>query len=688
MDLNPSDRLALRNALEKLSASASAMASASDDIKNLVARLEPQETSLVDATAAPTSAPQSQAEPEFGPLIYEMSSATGPLTLHGRSNQIPRFARHRALDPESEGWPLGVDKQRAQAPAYPRPVRPARPAKPPLTSEEKIMRGVAIGGGVITVAGVILLVSVAIQRGWLGPLGRVIGAYLLAILLIGAAYYVQKRGTRTEALVALTVTSQIAFLATTSAVIFILDWWPAGIGSFVALIGNIAFLMVGRMWSLSKLEKAAAQGHAVYVGAIAVSGVSSLMFAATYDSWWPIFSILAALILSYRISTDIIRGGIALIAVILQFILVNTWLGEQWPAAILGSATALLLVAFTLWDPLKITATNKEDIALEEYWRSFETNPISTWVGTVAPVIIVVFTSATYIHLGWQWFALIPACGVALLGILALHSADSAAGESQRIARLTSVVGLALTAGTFVQLFYGLLPTNPLFVMVFLIAGAGLFMWLHTLPAERHLGVVPWVAWLLAAVAMTGVLLRNVVTVSPLWLTDTSALIQALLILVFIAATVYVRRGFYGHKLRLQILVGLTLLTLSAISIVTITTFIGHLIAGNAGMMLGFLIGHATVSILWMVIAAALMLNRKLLDAPGALWTGVGLAVAGTIKLVFFDLVALSGVPRAIAFLLSGIALLTIAAMRGRRTAENKSSTTTDTKADTPTGAL
>src|SRR5699024_4866991 len=113
----------------------------------------------------------------------------------------------------------------------------ARPAKPPMTSEEKIMRGVAIGGGVITVAGVILLVSVAIQRGWLGPLGRVIGAYLLAVLLLGAAHYVRKRGTRVEALVALTVTSQIAFLATTSAIIFILEWWPPGLGSLVALIG-------------------------------------------------------------------------------------------------------------------------------------------------------------------------------------------------------------------------------------------------------------------------------------------------------------------------------------------------------------------------------------------------------------------------------------------------------------------
>lgn len=674
MDMNPSDRLALRTALEKLSASATAMASASNDIKDLVARLDAQEMSLIDAnpapTPAPTAPPEAQLEPQ--PLVYETASTAPALAAVSGTNRIPRFVRHRALDPASEGWPLGVEKQKVQAPAYPRPIRPARPAKPPMTSEEKIMRGVAIGGGMITVAGVILLVSVAIQRGWLGPLGRVIGAYLLAVLLLGAAHYVRKRGTRVEALVALTVTSQIAFLATTSAIIFILEWWPPGLGSLVALIGNIGFLMVGRLWSLSKTEKSAAEGHTVFVGAIAVSGFSAILFALSADAWWPIFSLVAALLLSYRISTNIIRASMAAFAVILQFVLSASWQTMEWPATIVGTITAVLLVALTLWDPFKITATNSHDIALEEYWRSFETNPVSTWVGAVSPVLIVFITTSMFIAVDWPWLALIPACAVAALGIFALRSSDTASIENQRMSRLIAVVGLALIAETFVQLFYGDLPTNPLLVMVFLIAGAALFMWLRMLPTQRQLGVVPWVAWLIAAAAMTGVLLRNVVSISPLWLTDTQALIQALLILVFIVATIQVRRSFYGHKLWLQILVGLTLLTLSAISIVTTTTFIGRLIAGNAGMMLGFLIGHATVSILWMVIAAALMLNRKLLDAPGALWTGVGLAVAGTFKLVFFDLVALSGVPRAIAFLLSGIALLTIAAMRGRRTSENK----------------
>ncbi|ALC05753.1 hypothetical protein CDES_06680 [Corynebacterium deserti GIMN1.010] len=653
MDPNSADRMALRAALEKLSASASAMAEASNEIKDVVARLE---TPLVDAAPHPTPSP----------TPAEVQDSAPPLLIGSDIVDIPRRVAHLSIAPGDEGWPLGVDKRRL-APHYPRPTRPAKPAKPPLSSEEKIMRGVAIGGGIITVAGVILLVSVAIQRGWLGPLGRVIGAYLLALALLAAASYVRKRGTRVEAIVALTTTSHLAAIATTSAVVFILDWWPPLIGSAVILAINIGFLLIGRVWADGK--------HPVFISALLVSGLCALMFPFAYDAWLPIFSIVAALVVSYRVSSDITRSIAALFGVLIQFTLLMTWPEQPWPAALTGVTTTLLLVGLTLWDPPQADGESQKDIAVEEYWRSFETNTVTTWVSTVAPIIIAIITTFIFANIDWPWLALIAPIGMAAMGVAA-HFGNSTTQnahlETTRIAHLVAVAGLALIAGTFVQVFYSELPTKPIYVMVFLIAGAALFMWMRTLVNGHDMGVVPWVAWLIASVAMTGVLLRNVVALSPLWLTDIEALIPAVLILVFIYTTIAARRVFYGRALWLQLAVGLVLLTQSAISIVTITTFLGNLIAGNVGMMLGFLIGHAAVSILWMVIAAALMLNRKLLDSPGALWTGVGLAVAGTIKLVFFDLVALSGVPRAIAFLLSGIALLTIASMRGRKTAEIK----------------
>lgn len=685
--------MALRVALEKLSASASAMAEASQDINALVSRMdslpqaEPARTPIHVTPAATVSSAPPTAQPVLPKNV--------PSILGGTMELPERWAI-----PAAEPTATRADDAPEPAPVlkpYPRPQRPLQPAKPAMTTEEKIMRAVSIGGAAITIAGIILLVSVAIQRGWLGPLGRVVGAYLIGAILFGAASWLGKRGTRVEAIIALVLTAQIAFIATTAALIYVLEWWPPGLGSLVILLSNIAFLAVAAAWSgLTQKEdwESHAAGRSVFLAVSIVTGLMAWFFATGTDAWWPTLGIIAALLLSYTVADSRIRLGLAALAVFLQFILISSWDQMSLVAACIGIVTPVLLVALTLWDPVKTRAEDTTDIRLAEYWRSFETNPTASWVGVAAPVPIIICLALPLIELDAIWFTLMPAVIIAGMGVFAALSsrtaqnqeasplyAESTPVEYQRIARLIAVTGMALIAAILVGirynnsvmnepagLFNGTLP-----VMIYLLAGAALFLWLRNLPEQYNFGIVPWVAWLLGAVVITGVLFRNVITLTPLWLTDTSALIQAVLILVFIGATVLAREHFSGRELWLQLLVGATMLYLSATAIVTITTYLGNLIVQEIGMHLGFLVGHATVSIIWMVIAAVLMLHRSLLTQPGALWTGVGLAVAGTVKLVFFDLVALSGVPRAIAFLLSGLALLTIAALRGRRTGENRS---------------
>lgn len=707
MNFTQRDRLALRSALSKLSASASAMAEASQEIDALVSRMD-----TADRPAGAT-----------GPLVDAAPTPTREVPSGvpgGVSAAASPPATPPAVAPQPTPRPTTPVAQRAPVP-YPRPPKPTRPVKPPMTTEEKIMRGVAIGGAAITIAGIILLVSVAIQRGWLGPLGRVVGAYLVGALLFGAAVWLRKRGTRVEGIIALMVTAQIAFVATTSALIFILEWWPPGLGSLVVLLGNAAFLVVAATWaglgrklglgsggergvSLSddkKGGKARAEARSVLLAVAIVTALVAWMFAVSFDAWWPIAGIIVALLASYTVADNRIRLSMAIMATILQFLLISSSDALMLPAACVGIITPVLLVVLTLWDPVKPRGSDSSQIALAEYWRSFETDPVAAWVGVVLPVPIVACLSIPLIRLDAVWFTLLPAVLIAAIGLFAVLAdrptqaeglyASTTPVEYQRIARLIAVMGLALVAAVLVGIRYNGPPMEPgqfldgsLPVLVYLIAGSALFVWLRRLPSERNLGVVPWVAWLLGAVAITGVLFRHVVVLAPVWLTDTSALIQAVLILGFIAATVLARESFYHRPLWLQLLVGATMLYLSATAIVTITTYVGNLVGGNTGMHLGFLIGHATVSILWMVLAAVLMLHRSLLTEPGALWTGVGLAVAGTVKLVFFDLVALSGVPRAIAFLLSGLALLAIASLRGRRTGDAQRDDDSDGPGDRP----
>lgn len=661
MDLNPRDRLALRAALAKLSASAEALAEASQQISGLITELAVP--TLVDAPAAPPTSAVPVPAPARQP----------------RQVTVPRRVPHLSPDPGSASWPYTGREHPAKtpvhgpAPRYPVPAGAPAPLKAPMSTEAKIMRGVAIGGAAITIAGIILLVSVAVQRGWLGPLGRVIGSYLLAAALFGAAAWLRSRSGRTEAVVALTVTSQVAATATTFALGFTLEWWPPGITGAVILAINAGYLLLGRFWS-GPAEHDQARDTAVFTGAAVLTGLIAWLFSPLPQAPLPLYGVLVALLLSWGRSTRMLRGVLAAFAVALQLLCIDAV--QVLPhVTVLGVITPVVLAVLTLRDPLPPRHPDRGEQSARRYWLLFESHPVAAWAGAVAPALIVLALGPILVLRPGIWWLLAPAIGIALAGVLALdRDRVPATVHTRRSATLISVTGLSLIAVALVFIRYNgpvmtpqarLLDVLP--VLVFMLGGGALLLWQRTLPTDRSPGVVPWLVWLAAAVAITGVLFRNVVTLSPVWLTDTSALIQALAILVFITAVVLARATFYHQPLWLQLLVGSALLYLSATAIVTVVTFLGHALAGTAGMHLGFVIGHAGVSILWMGLAAGLMLSRRLLEEPGALWTGVALAVAGTLKLVFFDLVALEGVPRAIAFLLSGIALLSIAAMRGRR---------------------
>lgn len=675
MDLNPLDRITLKAAMEKLTASASALEEARKDINSLLLRLDA-------APAGQAASLESAEEAEVAEHSLTAAGSVGHLRELEPQElaQLPRNAPHFTPVPTHAGWsyPPATPPAPTAPSIYPPPSPPARPSKPRLTSEEKIMRAVAIGGGIITVAGIILLVSLAIQRGWLGPLGRVIGAYLLALALVAAASWVRKKEGRTAAIVALTVTSQLAFIATTLALVFVLYWVPENLGSLIVLLGNAAYLILGRIWShTSKHQHQTSPQESPHTGSVflastIVTGFCALYFVPMNTAWWPLFGISVALIASWRISTTKSRIAAAIFAVGIPFLLTTAWAIELWPAVISGVLNALLLVALTLWDPPAMDPTRQDAAAQTRYWRNIQADSSSIIAGVFAPIPITLFTAWLLADNEHPWLAMLPAVMVAALSLYgALQGASTSnalyKGGTARIAQLCAAMGLCLVAANFVVVFGASTPYRTALTVVFLVVGTALLLVLRRTPTTLDMGIIPWVTWLFAAVFMTGLLLQHVVRLSPLWLTDLSALIQALLILAFIVAVVTGRRVFYAQSWWLQVLVGAIVLTLSATAIVTIVTFMGKLVGGNSGMLLGFVIGHAVVSILWMVIAACVLLSRRLFNVTGALWFGVALALAGTIKLVFFDLVALSGVPRAIAFLLSGIALLSIAALRGRR---------------------
>ncbi|MCQ9336136.1 DUF2339 domain-containing protein [Corynebacterium phoceense] len=84
----------------------------------------------------------------------------------------------------------------------------------PRDRESTLIKAVAIGGGVITLAGVAFLVAVAIQAGVLGPAGRVILAYIVSAALLAAAHRFRAKAPAAS-VTALLATGLYTALATT-----------------------------------------------------------------------------------------------------------------------------------------------------------------------------------------------------------------------------------------------------------------------------------------------------------------------------------------------------------------------------------------------------------------------------------------------------------------------------------------
>ncbi|MGL6234225.1 MAG: DUF2339 domain-containing protein [Segniliparus sp.] len=88
----------------------------------------------------------------------------------------------------------------------------------------------------------------------------------------------------------------------------------------------------------------------------------------------------------------------------------------------------------------------------------------------------------------------------------------------------------------------------------------------------------------------------------------------------------------------------------------------------------GFVVGHAIATILWMVVATAVLLNARQLRLPGRAAAGVGLvlAAASVAKLFLFDLSRLDGMIRVVAFIAVGLLLLVVGTRYARSIAQRE----------------
>ncbi len=503
------------------------------------------------------------------------------------------------------------------------------------------MRVIAIAGSLITVTGVGLVVALAIQSGLLGPLGRVLLSALLAVLLLAGGLWLDRRGGAAAGVNALVVTSYLITIVIIVAIVHVLEWWPEWAGTLALLAAWFGYLGLARV-----------RGMWVVALCLGISWLPLSMYVSSSPSTWVLvvlpLTLLAATWGSRRVEVRITAGVIAVVLMLQYIGDPGTGTALREIVAVLGMVSSLAFAAVSLRDP--------------------RPNPVQTYLGAYLPVILLLLAVPSASDSYTLWLLLPTTVALGALGHVHRTSGGTAASE---IAEPLELTGLCGTAVAFLFIWWLSPPMGAgervdatIVVALFFIAAVLMFHWLRT---NDSFGATPWLVWWVVAIVVTWNLARSVLLQTPVWLTDNIALVQAALIAVFLAFTYRFRGALEGFVPWVQVVFAVAALYLSMVSLVTAVTWLGALIGGNTGMWVGYLIGHAGVSVLWMVLAAWVLLAPARLTDRSNLWAGVLLAGAGTAKLVFFDLGTLEGLPRAVAFLLSGLALLAMASLRTRR---------------------
>lgn len=555
----------------------------------------------------------------------------------------PVVEPYRPPVPLPDAAPAPVFPVPQQHSAFTRVRRGPFPKWRTLSTEQVILRLIAVAGIAITVLGVSFAVAVAIQTGLLGPLGRVLLAAVLAAVLLAAAVALERRGGQPVGVAALALTSLLTSVLLVLSLVGVLAWWTPEVGA-VAFVG---------VWSLYLFLYRAAEWRALGFALAVLSLGLALAYPAMVEHA-ATATLVAALPLFTLAATwdevDRLPRRAALFASASSSLGLTTYSagvnlpGFALPLMLLALLGAILIVAVALRSP--VTDTDKHGYAATMVVISLLAAVIDApnpWISYVATVVIIgcfVFAATRHLTAG-----LLPT----VLGVLIPLSL--LAPWARLVA--TDDVG-RLTPGTDIS--------HALLLL-------GLIIFIALCIRRRAAGAPEWAAWLVTVCLSSFPLFAASAGETPMVFSSTSAAAAGIVLGAIVGVVGVNYRTLASLPKPLQWGSGLAGLALTMISTTSIAVWVSFVLGGPSAMETGYLTGHALVSTGWMVLAALVLLGLTPVHEDAALWVGAVLAAAAVVKLVFFDLQALTGVARALAFLASGLVLLVIVSLRARRTA-------------------
>ncbi|MDX8144158.1 DUF2339 domain-containing protein [Lentzea sp. BCCO 10_0061] len=511
---------------------------------------------------------------------------------------------------------------------------PQQPQAPRETLFEKLGKDgagaklLAWVGGAITVLGFVLLLVLAVQRGWLGPMPRVIGGAVFSGAMVGIGMWLHRNPAGRTGAMALAFTGFAGLYLDVIAATSLYGYLPEGVGLVVGLTVAAAGVVLALKWDSQALAVTVVAACALcspiitegftvlLVGFLLVLKMASTPVQIKRN--WPGLAIaggfpaiLASLLTtanaiprSYEWTVVGVAAATTVVGIAVAFLTIRKRPDDIVAVALIaGSALPALFATTLLKDPANSILAGVVAAVLLAIWMVPDLPRGFTTAAGAAGMLALCQT--TLIALDGNVRTAIVLAEAVLLAVLAarLNKKSALVG-----AVAFGLLGFFMTIGLAVPITW--LVQEPRFFSTVeagdYAAGLVTAVMLAVLAA-----VLPW-----AALKMQ--VLREPAKYPFTWIVSGLVLLY----------------GAAGAVLCAALLVSPT--------------------------ETGFLFGHSVVTVSWTIAALFLLvkgINNKALRISGLILVG-----AAVVKLVLFDLSALDGIARVLAFLGAGLVLLTAGA--------------------------
>ncbi|TWP52871.1 DUF2339 domain-containing protein [Lentzea tibetensis] len=525
--------------------------------------------------------------------------------------------------------------------AFPPQWAPPQPPPPRESVLEKLGKDgagsklLAWVGGAITVLGVVMLLVLAVQRGYLGPLPRVLAGAVFSGVLIGIGLRLHRTPASRTGAFALVATGIAGMYLDVIAATSLYEYLPGWAGLLVGLAVAGGGLWLAMRWDSPVL---------------ATGVVAACAFCAPVltDGFTPM--LVAFLLVLKMASTPIqlqrswpslaVAGGVP--PIIASIAATGTHVGtpEAWATAGMAVLTAVLGVGVAI-----LTVRRRPDDVV----------PVLLVAGSAFPALIA--TSLLEKPVASALAGVVAAALLALWMVpdLPRPFATSAGAVGMLALFQATVIALDGTSRTAVVLAEAVLLA---FVAVKLERRSALL-------ASAVFGAI-------------GLLMTLAGAVPPRWLLDSpgfvatadlvAGMVTALVLAVFAGVLPWA-----ATKLSVVREPGKHPVPWFASGVVLLYGAAGFVLC--AALLLspdetGFLFGHSVVTVSWTI--AALVLLVRGIDVLPLRVAGLVLVGAAVLKLLLFDLAALDGIARVAAFLGAGLVLLTAGTRYAKLVANRK----------------